>query len=432
MNSGTLARTATGRLLAGIPWLSLLVMIVVFYPPVLKPFAWITGQAPWELGLLDSVAEGSATRRLQLGILAVTALGLLAFRRSGRSVRPAANSLGWLVALFAGLVVASVLWSDARPLSARRVVAMGIIGLAAFAYRTMPRESFLRLVFFTTLAGVLFGLAREIMRGSFRPWDPLYRFTGTLSTPNVQGWNCALVVLSGLALVHGLRRWRLGLILLVPLASLYLTRSRTSIAAFIGALLLYIFLHLLRGRRLMLVASLFVAAAGAVAVLWMEQSANVLEESIRLGREDSGLETFQGRTELWEEVLIFAHARPWLGYGYDVFWTSERIEDFSRTLGWMNQNGHSNYLDVLLGIGYPGLALFVWMMGLALWRASRCAVGSGNSADLFAAALIGFCVLHSFLETTLVGPLFLTLVFLVEVVRLGFPTGASGGAVASD
>jgi exopolysaccharide production protein ExoQ len=425
--AGTPPAPGPSRRPTKIPWWSVLLMIVVFYPPTQKPFALLTGQAPWERDFTESVAEGSAMREVQITLLGLVAIGHLAFRRKDRSTRVAPNILGWLLAVFAVLTITSVLWSDEPVLSLRRLVALAMVGLAAFAYRRMPGEEFLRLVFFTTLAAVGFGLTREVARGTFHPWDFSYRFTGTLPHPNVQAWTCALAVVSGLSLVHGLRRWRLAAALLIPLACLILTRSRTSLAALLGAALLYAFLSLLRTRPAVLAASLFLAATVVVSVVWIDQRSPVAENAIKLGREDAGLEDLQGRTELWEEVLVYARARPWLGYGYDVFWSRDRIEDFSRVFGWAPSNAHSVYLDMLLGIGGTGLVVFVCILGIGMWRASRAAIGSGSPADLFTATLLVFCALHGLLETTLVGPSFLTFLYLTAIMRLGFPANSPVG-----
>jgi exopolysaccharide production protein ExoQ len=426
VTGGTAAAPVASRRPTKIRWWSVLLMIVVFYPPMLKPFAWLTGQAPWETSLTESVAEGSAMREVQITLLGLAAIGLLAFRRKDRSTPVAPNILGWLLAVFAVLVLTSILWSDEPMLSFRRIVALAMVGLAAFAYRRMPGEQLLRLVFFTTLAAVAFGLAREIARGTFQPWDPAYRFTGTLPHPNVQGWTCALAVLSGLSFVHGLRRWRLAVALLLPLACLLLTRSRTSLAAFLGAVLFYAFLSLLRTRPAALAASLFLAATAVVSVVWIQRTSLGVGHAMALGRQDSDLATLQGRTELWEEALVFVRARPWLGYGYDVFWSANRSDEFSTTLGWRIPNAHSNYLDMLLGLGGIGLVIFVCLLGAGIWLASKAAVKSGNIGDLFVAALLAFCAFHSFLETTLVGPCFLTFLYLTALVRLGFGANAPG------
>jgi exopolysaccharide production protein ExoQ len=420
VNDAKVLSDAARRRRTPVPWWSVLLMIVVFYPPAVRPFAWLTGQASWKMDLTETVAEGSAARQLQFTLLGLVAFAQLAFRREERSAPLRPNLLGWVAVVLAGLTAASLIWSDDPGLSVRRLVALGTLGLAALALRRMPGAVLLQLVFYTTLAGLTFGLAKEMAHGSFRPWDPTYRFSGTLSTPNVQGWNCALSFLAGLAIVHSRRRWKAALMLALPSACLLLTRSRTSIAALIGAALFYTFLSLLRQRRVVLVASLCLAATAGVSLIWIGQSSPMLENAVKRDRHDTGLATLQGRTDVWQDAFPYVHARPWLGYGYDVFWTPDRIEEFATNLGWRNQNGHSDYLDILLGLGYIGLCVFVCLLAMGIIRACRAAIESGSTTDLFFSALLVFCALHGLLETTLVGPSFLTLIYMTAIVRFGF------------
>jgi len=418
------AGMAPGAQPARIPWWSVLLMIVVFYPPMLRPFALLGGPAPWERQYLDVVAEGNPMRQFQLILLGLAAVARLIFLVRRPAARIAINFLGVLAGIFAMLIAASTLWSESPALTMRRVVAFGLVGLAAFAYRTMSKEEFLRLIFFTTLAGLAFGLAKEGMKGTLQPWNADYRFTGTLTHPNVQAVNCALVFLSGLALVHELRRRWLAVALTVPAAALFLTRSRTSLAALLGAVLFYELLALLRSRPVALVASLCLAISAGLSILWLEQVTPVLHDAVRMGRQESDLATLQGRTYVWEEAGQYIRERPWLGYGYDAFWTAERIEEFTKAVDWPVINAHSEYVEVLLGLGRIGLLVFLCLIGIGIIRASKIAVEVNHSADLFTAALLLFCALHGLLETLFVGASFLTFLFALAVLRLGFPARA--------
>jgi O-antigen ligase len=61
--------------------------------------------------------------------------------------------------------------------------------------------------------------------------------------------------------------------------------------------------------------------------------------------------TLTGRTEVWASLLPVVKANPIVGKGFGGFWTA-RTRDFYAISG-----AHSGYLDVLLGIGFVGLAL---------------------------------------------------------------------------
>jgi O-antigen ligase len=62
-------------------------------------------------------------------------------------------------------------------------------------------------------------------------------------------------------------------------------------------------------------------------------------------------ETLTGRTEIWARLLPVAMQKPLLGGGFGGFWTP-RTRDVFRISG-----SHNGYLDVLIGLGFVGLAL---------------------------------------------------------------------------
>jgi O-antigen ligase len=55
--------------------------------------------------------------------------------------------------------------------------------------------------------------------------------------------------------------------------------------------------------------------------------------------------------------MYYAKERLWLGYGYESFWTSPRIEAISSALGWGLREAHNAYLELLLWLGVVGLVL---------------------------------------------------------------------------
>src|SRR5208337_4048948 len=75
-----------------------------------------------------------------------------------------------------------------------------------------------------------------------------------------------------------------------------------------------------------------------------------------LGRDAS----LTGRTNLWTAVMIAIGRRPLLGYGYDAFWQGLRGESLQAAInaGWLPIHSHNGYLELALGLGIPGLALF--------------------------------------------------------------------------
>ncbi|MHC5730706.1 MAG: O-antigen ligase family protein, partial [Nostoc sp.] len=49
--------------------------------------------------------------------------------------------------------------------------------------------------------------------------------------------------------------------------------------------------------------------------------------------------------------------RPWLGYGYSAFWTSDAASNLRATYDWAS-NAHNGFLELLLELGFLGFLTF--------------------------------------------------------------------------
>jgi len=75
-----------------------------------------------------------------------------------------------------------------------------------------------------------------------------------------------------------------------------------------------------------------------------------------LGRDLS----FSGRSGLWSPSMEFVVEKPWLGYGYRSLFASESPESLElwREIGFRAAHSHNGPIEVALGLGVIGLALF--------------------------------------------------------------------------
>ena len=93
-----------------------------------------------------------------------------------------------------------------------------------------------------------------------------------------------------------------------------------------------------------------IAAATTIAVL-----ATGLEDTVTLLTGDP---TLTGRTQLWQYVLSRWEESPYLGQGYGALWQvgPETGGLFAQAhVGWVMNEAHNGYLDVLAQIGIIGL-----------------------------------------------------------------------------
>ena len=177
---------------------------------------------------------------------------------------------GLMGALILGLVAwcaASLLWSIEPGIALRRLTASGCLAVAALAAARLltPRE----LAAAALSCGVAYlgiGVLTELALGTFQPWRGDYRFSGTLH-PNHQGLVCAMIVMTStyLALIGRQHRKALWSLAVAGLLGLWMTKSRTSLAALAIAEVVFCFLAIPWKQKIaVILAAIGLACAGAV------------------------------------------------------------------------------------------------------------------------------------------------------------------------
>ncbi|MGA9133526.1 MAG: O-antigen ligase family protein, partial [Candidatus Sulfotelmatobacter sp.] len=304
------------------PWLIFLFLAAVFFL-VYHDLSY-SKKGPDDFTLSEddiaaNVAEGSPVHRIALLSLGLFAIGSLVRHRTNGRLR-IHGSLGWILLCFAAWASLSPIWAEDLALTIRRLVVFGILCIAAVAIACS--FSFREIVFWTLFSSTLFlvvGFSAEVFLGTFRPFASGYRFAGTLD-PNNQGVNCALLLLSGVAAadLEKNRRRLFRACALVGFGFLILTASRTSFAAALLSLAVYWGAVCSRATKIALAYALCMALC---ILLLVPEVLPDLKSAIMLGRDDHGIESFHGRTGVWEEVGYYIRQRPILGYGYGGFWT---------------------------------------------------------------------------------------------------------------
>jgi exopolysaccharide production protein ExoQ len=322
-----------------------------------------------------NLAQGKLVRQSAFAVLAVAgAWGLI--RPAARRLQVQWTALGAVAVALTVWCFASAIWSDNPSLASRRLFSLGttIVASVALAKHFSSRDV-MRLAFVCAGSHLLLDIAFAVAFGNFRPWEPGFRFSGLLH-PNHEAANCALVILSSLALARGDRPGsrlisaKQGRVLYKAMAALavvmiFLAKSRTAIAAM---LLGYCCLRLQgAGRTARVVWVMGAVCVTCAAVLFLgDLIANGLSSGVTLDRPDSDVSTLTGRVPLWEELLGDFASEPLTGYGYGSFWTPQRIYFISDSQGWPVSHAHCDYLDIALALGLIGLALYVLTLALAI------------------------------------------------------------------
>lgn len=381
-----------------------------------------------------AIEDGSLARQVSLTALGAYGLVLLFRARPKSPTRPPAGVLGFLVFAFLAWACMSVAWTEAPAFALRKVAALLMLGLGAWgiARRFSPREV-AGLVAITSFGYLVFGLALELADGTFTPLDVAYRFGGTLH-PNHQAMNCGLLSLACFYLVkeHARLRRMLAGIAVVALAFLLLTKSRTGLASTLAALAAY---WLLVSSRIGKVAAVTgaLAATAVAAALYLGGAVTVSEDALLLGRTDAEMETLSGRTDLWDWTTDLLKDRELTGYGFNSFWTPDRVEEISEEQHWTISQGHSTYLDMLLGVGIVGLALYVALLLAGAGKAMRLEHDHRDGRYAFLCAVIVFALVEGTAESALLQstvPAFLTIAAIGMLTRPGERIRAPGAATS--
>ncbi len=367
-----------------------------------------------------TASGGNLLRRVAfLGLGAWGAVLLLAARQPLRINLPLAAPLVLLL-VWTGL---SFLWADDSGMCLRRLIVLACCTLAAAGIgRCLSLREQCWLVLGTLGALAAIGVLAELRLGTFRPWSGDYRFAGTVH-PNTQGPGLATVCLAAMGLARGRTRGRFWLFAIAGVAFvlLLLTKSRTTAAAIVlaGGLVLLSQTPL----KVQLAAGSALAFA-ALAGLWLVMVLGYdpltdFHDTLLLGRAEES-DTLSGRAFIWPEVLYFVQLRPWLGYGFESFWTPARIESVSSNLGWGLREAHNSYLEMLLSLGIVGLVLTLLLIAAGLWTSIRGYRLSRDPAYALPLGLLIFGLINAGLESGIVTIELVPFILGCSLLRLAF------------
>lgn len=175
-----------------------------------------------------------------------------------------------------------------------------------------------------------------------------------------------------------------------------LSHSATALVLGVIVLLSTLLLRPLSRLRMTQLVPLGIIASFGVARLAIWPPLTLLN---LLGRDPS----LTGRQQLWTAVMLAISRRPLLGYGYDAFWQGLRGESLQAAInaGWLAPHSHNGYMELALGLGIPGLALFgliYFSLIISAWRYLR---GATNAIASWPIAYAVFLAVHNTVESAL-------------------------------
>ncbi len=335
--------------------ISLLLFSQGFYPIIL-------GSGSSEEGDVDS-----PLLRIVFILIYFITMALLTFRWQ-RSLAFLKTNL-WLLFLI-GLAIASISWSSIPAISFRKVI--GLIGTTFFGIYLGSRYTFEQQL---KIYSWVFGIA-IVFSFLFALLIPEY---GIMNTFAIQGaWRgiyphknglgesmfASFLTFYFLSLLS--KRQLLSQILcILSVVLIYFGQSATALMS-----VLFIFLTAqgleklsLKSKRSVLMILLFLILTLLLMFLIL------INFNTFLNVNDKDI-TLSGRTILWDSLGDFIRQKPWLGYGYGSFFSSEAREAnlLWQVHDWSPVHSHNGYIQLWLNLGIIGLLAFICGYALCLFN----------------------------------------------------------------
>lgn len=381
-------------------------------------------------------AERSKLQLLQLPVYLVT-FALMA-RFPGQLLLAMRRTLP--IVLLVALAFSSTLWSIEPKITLRRDIGllMGILLAYLFAIRFTPRQ-FLALVSMVVGVSLFLSLVLMVARPSMAFMPDGTGLRGIYTHKNVLGWAaCVGVILAfGLMKEAGKLLCRRGMVMLaMSLACLIQAGSATSIFSVVIGVLLFGFYALLQRTSGVSRAVLILLVLELTVVLLLSLDLFLVPLLESLGKDA----TLTGRVPLWALVDIRIRERPWLGYGYQAFWSPGKQQALwvAGILQWQPPHSHNGYRDTLLNFGVVGLGLFAMAIVQAIRNGAvlHCADPRGGWAWMN--VMVGVMLTLNLTESNFLtqnDPWWLMLMTIIASFALRrtapAPEGGAGSAVRS-
>ncbi|WP_460039250.1 O-antigen ligase family protein [Thermaerobacter litoralis] len=260
----------------------------------------------------------------------------------------AQHYVSWPAAFFVWLPFLTVAWSVDPALTARKALVAFVTYLCAVwvvRHRTvltfkMSLAATTVIMFLSIIivaAAPEYGLSQSIHYGSWR---------GVFLHKNALGSFAVLhmtLVIAG-TVTRTVRPTLSAMLLMLGVVNVLGSDSKTALVLSVLLLVLLCLLALVRRRYAATLFAYLVMLSALASSSWVIWVATYFDTDLDL--------TMTGRVPLWSSsIRILLGTRPFLGFGYEAFWTSFALETGERLLPWIPSQGHNGYIDIFLAYG---------------------------------------------------------------------------------
>ena len=115
--------------------------------------------------------------------------------------------------------------------------------------------------------------------------------------------------------------------------------------------------------------------------------------------------TLSGRTIIWASLIEQIKLRPWLGYGYMGFWSTEEAKStMTKLFGttYVPSHSHNGYLELVTSFGLVGAILFIFTFIASARRSIILMRWNQSSEGLWPILFLTFLLIYNLSEPTLI------------------------------
>ena len=259
---------------------------------------------------------------------------------------------------FLAIVIFSILWSEDLSSTLKDIKGLiRIYFIAIYLAMRYPLREQMRLIAWALGVAALLSMIFSAFIPDYIHKSPelVDMWSGIYGHKNELGYmmNWSAGVFLHLALSIYRYRWLMWALCGLSICLIILTRSTTSLAILLTMILLLPFYQSFKKTNYKLQVIMITTALMLLIIVSMLLINNA--ETV-VGTSGKDL-TLNGRSDLWELVIPKVLERPWLGYGYSGFWTSNAASNLRATYDWAS-NAHNGFLELLLELGFLGFLTF--------------------------------------------------------------------------
>lgn len=276
--------------------------------------------------------------------------------------------------IFAAILIGSSFWSFDPAITFRNGFAY--LGTIFFAITVYAHCRTINKLFFDLFSAIRIGcvssLLLSIISGQFLSGNGI-GYKGVFVHKNTFG------AIMSLGLILSIYFWfleklKFGLIWTLALTwALFMSKSSSAqITAICAISLLLITLTIRKSTKniqFMLFSNLIILISIAILYLLARNTSTEEITQFTTGKDS----TFTGRTRIWSVAINALKDNHFLyGYGYNSFWFSPESRLLNQYLvGFKNFNTHNGYLEIMLSVGFIGLAYYMFIIFSNLIRSFR-------------------------------------------------------------